>query len=113
MVRAKDVKVMADDLALRFQFEYAEKGQEGYTYLIAPLRALFRELGKEEKTDSIRWVIRYSPSGRVAMFNTTDEFYAFLYGSLVTLGELDGAKPFLATFDGVVVTSEDNDEFDD
>lgn len=57
----------------------------------------------------IEWLLRWSPSGRVRIFDSYTSIYHFLFGMITLLYEQTNTTPFLSEHDGNVIIDESDD----
>lgn len=89
-----------------FQFELARQGTPEFEKLDAPLQEVRDMLVDcyDAKPQPVEWVLRFIPSGRLRTFPSHEIAIEFALGFLTCTSEMNGNKPFLASFDGELAT---------
>lgn len=93
-----------------FQFSVWERGEIGFNAMHDPILSLAKSLAPEKPIDKqvTKWIIRFSPTGRLRLFDTDCEIYFYLLGIRDAVAEQAQATPFLAEFDGDLIIDEGN-----
>lgn len=78
-----------------FQIECLHKEDVGFDDMMSPVMEIASQLGKTGHT--AEYILRFSPSGRLKQFNSTEELYGFALGMCTLQAELDGSEPFIAS----------------